>query len=753
MKLPLSFSKEQKKEFFLALVLRNEKINAVFMEEVGGKIHVLSKHAEAFEKSIEESSTEEILETADKAISQAEQRLPEKLETVKTIFGVKGSWVEDNKIKKEYLEKLKKISDELGLVPIGFLVIFEAISYLLEKEEGTPVSIILAETGKKFVSAALIKGGKIKEFKTSEITTSPATTLDNILKHFSSDVLPPKIVVFNGEEDESQEFINHKWSSGLSFIQIPQVTTLPSEFDARAVLFGAATQLGFEVLDKELPEDDDEEIPADFKSGPEEKETDDNIKIVPDESSMEYFGFVKDKDIAKEPHPKPVEIIDEMPQQALKEQIEEIPEVVAEEEGEKKQLPVNAFAMMLSGKSILSKLFKNLSKLPLKSFLSLPGFFLSGGKMMLIPLALILLILIGGFFYFFSNKAAVVLSIDAKPSEKTQDVTFSSDSSTDPSNGILASQFISATQEGNISASATGKKEVGEKAKGTVTIFNNADSSQNLSSGATITSANDRAFTLDKAVTVPAASGDVFSGTTPGKVDVAVTAKEIGQDSNIPSDTKFSIGTSVSMAAKNDNAFSGGSKKEVTVVSEDDIEKLEAKLLKDLESKGKDELTKKISGDEVLLPVLISEKLVKKDLSKKANEEASKVTLTGTVEYKGISYKKSDLVDFANEVLKNEISQDEMIDSDSIEADVGEIDQDEDKISARVAIKAFVVPKINEEEVIKKITGKSFNSAKEILTKYPQVSDAKISLSFSLPFLPQILPFSSKNIKITTQTK
>ena len=99
MKLPLSFSKEQKKEFFLALVLRNEKINAVFMEEVGGKIHVLSKHAQAFEKSIEESTTEELLETADKAISAAEQHLPEKLETVKTIFGVKGSWVEDNKIK------------------------------------------------------------------------------------------------------------------------------------------------------------------------------------------------------------------------------------------------------------------------------------------------------------------------------------------------------------------------------------------------------------------------------------------------------------------------------------------------------------------------------------------------------------------------------------------------------------------------------------------------------------------------------
>ena len=752
MKLPLSFSKEQKKEFFLALVLRNEKINAVFMEEVGGKIHVLSKHAQAFEKSIEESTTEELLETADKAISAAEQHLPEKLETVKTIFGVKGSWVEDNKIKKDYLAKLKKISDELGLIPIGFLVIFEAISYLLEKEEGTPVSIILAETGKKFVSAALIKGGKIKEFKTSEITQSPALTLDNILKHFTSDVLPPKIVVFNGEEDESQEFINHKWSSGLSFIQIPQVITLPSEFDARAVLFGAATQLGFEVLDKELPEEEDE-VPADFHDEPDEEVTvSEKIKTIPNETSLEYFGFAEGKDVAKEPLPKPVEVADEMPQKILEEQIEEIPEVVAEEEGEKKQLPSNSFAIATSGKNIILKLFKNLSTLPLKTIFSLPRFFLSGGILMLIPLVLVLLVITGGYFYYFSNNATVVLNISSKPSEKTQDVTFSSDSATDPSNGILASQFLSATEDGSITGAATGKKEVGEKAKGAVTIFNNGDSSQNLSSGASIKSSNDLAFTLDKGVTVPAASGDVFSGTTPGKAEASVTAKDIGQEFNLPSDTKFAIGTSVSMAAKNDSAFSGGTKKDVTVVSNDDIKKLEDKLPKDLESKGKDDLSKKISADEVLLPVLISEKLVKKDLNKKTNDEASKVTLTGTVEYKGISYKKSDLVDFANEVMKNEISKDEMIDPNSLKTDVGEIKQNKDKVSAQVAIRGFVVPKIDEGETIKKITGKSFSNAKNLLTKYPQVSSVQINLSFTLPLLPKMLPFSSKNIKITTKT-
>ena len=73
---------------------------------------------------------------------------------MKTIFGVKGSWVDESKINPEKLAKLKKISDELGLIPIGFLVIFEAIAFLLEKEEGAPVTTILAETGKIYFSSA-----------------------------------------------------------------------------------------------------------------------------------------------------------------------------------------------------------------------------------------------------------------------------------------------------------------------------------------------------------------------------------------------------------------------------------------------------------------------------------------------------------------------------------------------------------------------------------------------------------------------
>ncbi|OGH39075.1 MAG: hypothetical protein A3B44_03185 [Candidatus Levybacteria bacterium RIFCSPLOWO2_01_FULL_38_21] len=761
MKLPLLpfLEKKESREYFLALVLRNEKVNAVFFEESLGKVSVLGKHSEYFENSIEQVSLEELLGILDKAISTAEQSLPENVETVKTIFGVKGSWVEDNKIKKDYLLKLKRISDELGLVPIGFLVAFEAIVHLLQKEEGAPVTAILVETGEKYVSVAHIKAGKIIESKTSEIIESPAQTVDNLLKHFSSsEILPSRIIIFNGDEDESQEFINHRWSKSLPFLHLPQATTLPFEFDSGAVLFGAAQQMGFEVLEdgiSEIPPDSlalggagkKEEIQkTEGKKELEDEAVTDKIKKIPDETSAEYFGFAEGKDILKEPLPKE-KIPQDIGQKELKEKIEDLP---AGKAGipEELPLPLNALMILDGLKSVSEKLLNILKKLSTEK---LATGILRGGKGIIIPAVLIFLIFILAIVYLFTNKASVVLNIDGKTTDKTQNVTFSQ-KPTDPLKNIIQGEFVSVSEDGTISTQSTGKKEVGTNAKGTVTVFNNAPSSQTLSKETTITSSNGLDFTLDKSVTVSSASGDIFSGTTPGKTSVSATAKQIGQEYNLPSNTKFSILGSTTMAAKNDNPFSGGTKKEITVVSKDDIAKLLEDLPKNLEQKAKDDLSKKVSDDKVLLPVFISRTISKKDFDKDTGDEAKQVTLKGSVNFGGIAYKKSDSTSFANELLKTSISADLTVDPNNIKIKVKDIKENKNKeVNTNITIVGTLVPKIDEEKLSKQISGKSFKKAEEILERLPQVSGVDINLSFNIPFFPKRLPFSSKNVKITTK--
>src|SRR6185437_418938 len=199
--------------------------------------------------------------TLDKAISRAEEILPPDIQTHKTVFGVKGTWVDDEtkKIKSEYLEKLKKACDALDLKPIGFMVTTEAIMHLMQDEEGAPVSAVFAEIGKKEVILSLLRGGKVIESVSNPHLESTPATVDKLLGHFTVPVLPARIVIFQSKPNEhtSHAFMSHQWSKQLPFLHVPQVTVLPEAFDMRSVMYGAASQMGFTVV-----EDKHEELPV-----------------------------------------------------------------------------------------------------------------------------------------------------------------------------------------------------------------------------------------------------------------------------------------------------------------------------------------------------------------------------------------------------------------------------------------------------------------------------------------------------------
>ena len=153
-----------------------------------------------------------------------------------------------------------------------------------------------------------------------------------------------------------------------------------------------------------------------------------------------------------------------------------------------------------------------------------------------------------------------------------------------------------------------------------------------------------------------------------------------------------------------------------------------------------------------MLPVFISRTISKKDFDKDTGDEAKQVTLKGSVNFGGIAYKKSDSTSFANELLKTSISADLTVDPNNIKIKVKDIKENKNKeVNTNITIVGTLVPKIDEEKLSKQISGKSFKKAEEILERLPQVSGVDINLSFNIPFFPKRLPFSSKNVKITTK--
>lgn len=729
--------------YYLVLVLRDEKAQAVIFEELEGSVRIVGHKEEHFSTSIDDIPQEELLEKLDKAISGAESPLPENIQTQKTIFGVKESWTDNDQIKKEHLAKLKKASEELGLVPIGFLVISQAIAHLLQKEEGAPVSAILTEINKKSVTVTLLRAGKSIETKSSQIHESIPFTVDTLLKHFNvPEILPSRIIIFNGKEDLSQEFISHTWSKSLPFLHLPQIYPLPHGFDAKAVLFGAATQMGFEVLEKDLPKEPHIKHvpnPPDAKDPFEEPAVYKNL-------DASDFGFAKDADVAKMPAQEFQET------DAIEKEQEVIPQINAEEMEAIPKSPKKIGNFLASIRNILffilSLIFTIVRRINIKKVLP----FAPGGKLrIIIPAILILIIaLIAGYFLFI--KATITITVDPKISEQNKSVLFSTVEATDPSKNTIKGEFVSVSEDGSTSTTATGKKDVGTNAKGTVTIFNSLTQSKTLAEGTILKSPNGLEFTLDSAVTVKAvASHSADETVTPEKATANVTASQLGKESNLPSGTKFSVSAfdTSDLIAKNDNPFSGGTKKEVTVASANDSSKLEKSLLKELEDKAKEDLQKQLDKDKILLPAFITEVLSKKSLNVKIGEETNQLTLTGTVKYEGISYDRNDLIAFSKSLLSKNVPSGQEIDYNNIKTSVLDIEsKNDEKIEANLNIKALLLPKIDGNKLTKDMKGKSFTTVQDSLYKLPQVANVDIRLSPNIPFLPKNLPPREGNIKI-----
>ena len=139
----------------------------------------------------------------------------------------------------------------------------------------------------------------------------------------------------------------------------------------------------------------------------------------------------------------------------------------------------------------------------------------------------------------------------------------------------------------------------------------------------------------------------------------------------------------------------------------------------------------------------------KKSLNARIGDEVNQITLTGTVEYQGLSYDKNDLIVFSKSLLEKNVPKTQEINYNNIKTSVLDIkSKNDEEVEANINIKALLVPKISESKLTKDLQGKSFKNAEDALYKLPQVSDVDIVLSPKLPFLPKTLPSRGSNIKI-----
>lgn len=706
--------KKEEKEYFLALEIKSQEVKAAVWQKDEEKISLINLGAANFE-----GDWEEVVRAADEAIVEASGAVSqEKIE--KVILGLPQDWTVENKITASRLNDLKKLCAQLSLKPLGFVVIPEAIVNYLRQLEGVPPTAILIGPETESFTLTLVKAGKIEGTKVVRKSQEKKLSeqIEEVLAGFTVEALPSRVLLYNGRDDLEkleENLLSHRWTDKLPFLHLPKIELLEKSFDIRALAMASGMQMGGIIIQEEMVMEKEPEIEED-------KEEQEEIVSV-GASEKEDFGFVKDRDILE----------DEGEEEEMVAEVEEAPEETVSREASEAEI----------FKPSLPSLKFKLPSFKLPSL----GFSLFGGVVKPLILAVLVLVFIGGASFaawWYLPKAEVKIWVQTKPLEKEAEVTLSQSSEGSPEATGLT---IEVEEEASKKSSATGKKTVGDPAKGKTVIYNKTENEKKFPQGTVLIGPDEARFTLDEEVTV--ASTAAFS-TSFSSVNGKITAVKIGPEGNLPGDTNLSFKDfpTSSYFAKTDGDLSGGTSKEVSAIAKADQEKLLEELSGELTNKAKEDLQAKLGSEEKLVEDTVALTVKEKKFDKEVGEEAAELNLTLSATFKALAYNEKEIKDHFLKSLEEATPPGYELAREETKIEIVGVNKKEKETTLKMVAKAKLLPKLNLEEIRKNIVGKKKTLAEEYLRNLDGVSQVEIIIKFPLPLGLGTLPRLPQNITL-----
>ena len=711
MKLPAVFGnvfgkKEEKKEVFASILLDAEYV-ATALWELGenGAPHILATATE----SVAADTWEDRLNAVDDALATVEDKAGT-TEYAKTVLGLPSTYLtESGKIAKDLRMHVKDIARELALKAIGFVSIHQALMYQLKKEEGVPPSVIFLGISHHSISLSLYKVGELSGQKTVETRGDIAIQVEELLKEFKDlEVLPARILIYGRDGKDLSEvkndLLNYPWTTRVNFLHFPKIEIVTPEQVIKTISLAGASELANEMQEDVSEETVQPEIGQplaeanNVEAGEEILQEEQNVVVV----DPSHFGFQQNVDVLEKVEQPKREIIS------------------------KKHFSIKFPIIDISG--IIAR-------------------FHSGGILPIIGV-IAAVVLFGGLIYWFFPHATVTILELPKPLGDSAQITIDPTTTiVDAANKIIpgAKQQLSVSEEKMIAV--TGKKNVGDPAKGSVTLYNKTLNTQSLVKGATLTSGA-LEFTLDTDVTIASASEDL-GGRTYGKATIAITASQIGPNSNMSTGTTFVVkGFSTDeMTGNNAAALAGGTSREVTVVSRADYDALVAAAQKDLVDQARSGLTASVGGTARLIEDTIQTTVTQKTFDQELDQQASQLSGKVTVTVSGISYNDDDVKTLLKAFIAKDIPLGFTLSESRTTVSLTDVVvKKNDTVTATASIKTDAVPTLDIAVIQKNLAGKTIANASAYLRAMPGV--AAMEVSFGMNVGKSRLPMNTKNISI-----
>lgn len=696
------FSKKAK-ERYVGLFLKNEEVIGFIFEPTSTGMLTLAQDRRPFS-----NGWENVVEDIDDLLIKLEGETKNKAR--QAIFFVYSYFIDEKtgEIKPPYKEVVKNILKHLDLKALGYIECFEAVSSYIERRDSRPLNAVLVELDNTHVDVCIYKAGKRIFTKCTSRTDNVLDDVSTILTEIKGEVLPSRVIIYDSDNVHSNagNLLEHKWETDL-FVQLPRIEIIQEEQLHQEL----STIFGQQLLQTTNP-----------------VETHVAVSTVPEEKTHEPV-FTKDE--AK---------IEEKPSQVMGFAIDR---EVTESEYEN-----NEVANSVSTDSFTpSPMKKNNFKFSLPSF---SGFMPK--KNAAFRYAWVIGVLLIGISLFlveyYLHTATLTVFLPSQPI--TKQLKEKIDLANETGSGIdIKQSTYSATFEQ--SKSTSGEREVGEKARGEVTIYNYDNSKRVITKG-TVLEADGKKFILDQEVEVASASEKLAGNKEAGKKNATVIADQIGPESNLTKGKKFKVGELPldDYYALNDSAFSGGTKKQMQTVSKKDIDALKAELLAKAKEESIATIKKNTSANEKILDSLTEVKLGDFTLSKELGEEAKEVTIQAKVNTSYYFYDTDQIKNYISDSIKTDVPDNYHLVASKVDYNMSDVKKDGDVLGVQIDINALSVKDAQQEDLIKKVKGKPKSELKSILDKEVNATGYTIDIKSPIPLLDNLMPLFQKNIHVET---
>lgn len=373
-------------------------------------------------------------------------------------------------------------------------------------------------------------------------------------------------------------------------------------------------------------------------------------------------------------------------------------------------------------------------------------------KNKIIPLSVGMVILAAAAlsYFYIPHKAKIDIWPKKNSLEETADVLVGK---TKKGDNFVQGEILQVEKTVSQAFTAQSKKIKSTKAQGIVRVYNNFSTSPQILVANTRFVSNDgKLFRVSEKITIP---GGHYDGgkLVAGVIDAKIVADQPGEDYNIGAST-FSIpgfvGTPKYTAfyAKSSDPMTGGEKREVTYVTQEDLDNAKNVLVK-IAPDASDTAVRGLisSGKYILINGAISTAVADFKSSVAAGDEASDFSAQIKSTTKAVVFSNQGLIDFAKSYIGKKLLPEEKLIESSVKAEYSpeSVSLEKNELVLKVAISAQSHSVPEESRMKDMIKSKNIQEIESILKGVSSIEKAKVEF---WPFWVNLAPDDFDGIEV-----